>query len=192
MTEDRYQLGKRIGQGGVGVVYKASDRHLNRDVAIKRILAGGGFENQDEATEAMIAAQDLDLVHRDTKPTNIMVIWLPSGRFQIKLDDFGLAKFPPKPSLQTIDHGDSVFGSIHFMAPEQFERTPLDKRTDMYSLGCVCYYCLTGRYPFDGENAAQVMNAHLQNDVIPIAELRPDHPPRAADRVMWHLSRKKK
>jgi len=256
MTEYRYQLARKIGQGGVGVVYKAFDRHLNRDVAIKRVLADGGYENQEEATEAMlkeatslcsiqhphivtvfdagvdedgpyvimellsgrtldemvergilvsadfrevavqsqeamIAAQDLDLVHRDIKPTNIMVTWLPSGRFQIKLVDFGLAKFSPKPSLQTIDHGDAVFGSIHFMAPEQFERTPLDKRTDMYSLGCVYYYCLTGRYPFDGENAARVMNAHLQHEVTPIAELRPDLPPWAADWVMWHLSRKK-
>ncbi len=252
--EDRYEIRSKIGQGGVGAVYRAFDRHLNREVAIKRVLAEGGYENQEEATEAMlkeatalcsvqhphivtvfdagvdkdgpyvvmellsgrtidemiergvltkedfrevavqsqealIAAQDLDLVHRDIKPTNLMVTWLASGRFQVKLVDFGLAKFSPKPSLQTIDHGDAVFGSIHFMAPEQFERTPLDKRTDMYSLGCVYYYCLAGRYPFDGENAAQVMTAHLQNSVTPIAELRPDLPQWMSDWVMWHLSR---
>ena len=120
-----------------------------------------------QSQEALIAAQDLDLVHRDIKPTNMMVTWLPSGRFQVKLVDFGLAKFSPQPSLQTIDHGDSVFGSIYFMAPEQFERTPLDQRTDMYSLGCVYYYCLTGQHPFDGETAPLVMTAHLQNRVTP-------------------------
>jgi hypothetical protein len=254
MSDDRYEIRSKIGQGGVGAVYRAFDRHLNREVAIKRVLAGGGYENQEEATEAMlkeatalcsvqhphivtvfdagvdkdgpyvvmellsgrtidemiergiltmqdfrevavqsqealIAAQDLELVHRDIKPTNLMVTWLASGRFQVKLVDFGLAKFSPTPSLQTIDHGDAVFGSIHFMAPEQFERTPLDKRTDMYSLGCVYYYCLAGRYPFDGENAAQVMNAHLQNTVTHISELRPDLPAWMSDWVMWHISR---
>ncbi|MGJ8695619.1 MAG: serine/threonine protein kinase [Verrucomicrobiaceae bacterium] len=253
-TDERYEIRGKIGQGGVGAVYRAFDNHLNREVAIKRVLAGGGYENQDEATkamlkeatslcsvqhphivtvfdagvdddgpyvvmellsgrtidemvergtltfadfrevalqsqEALIAAQDLDLVHRDIKPTNVMVTWLPSGRFQVKLVDFGLAKFSPKPSLQTIDHGDAVFGSIHFMAPEQFERTPLDKRTDMYSMGCVYYYCLAGAYPFDGETAPQVMAAHLQNTVTPLAEIRPDLPAWLCDWVMWHIQR---
>ncbi|MDB4615157.1 serine/threonine protein kinase, partial [Akkermansiaceae bacterium] len=142
-----------------------------------------------QTQEALIAAQDLDLVHRDIKPTNIMVTWLPSGRFQVKLVDFGLAKFSPKPSLQTIDHSDAVFGSIHFMAPEQFERTPLDKRTDMYSIGCVYYYCLAGVYPFDGDTAPQVMSAHLQNTVTPLSEHRADLPSWLCDWVMWHLSR---
>lgn len=254
MSDDRYEIRSKIGQGGVGAVYRAFDRHLNREVAIKRVLPEGGYENQEEATkamlneaaslcsvqhphivtvfdagvdndgpyvvmellsgrtidemiergtltfedfrevavqsqEALIAAQDLDLVHRDIKPTNVMVTWLPSGRFQVKIVDFGLAKFSPKPSLQTIDHGDSVFGSIHFMAPEQFERTPLDKRTDMYSMGCVYYYCLAGQYPFDGETAPQVMNAHLQHTVTPIEQLRPDLPQWLCKWVMWHLSR---
>ncbi len=254
MSDDRYEIRSKIGQGGVGAVYRAFDRHLNREVAIKRVLPEGGYENQEEATkamlneaaslcsvqhphivtvfdagvdndgpyvvmellsgrtidemiergtltfedfrevavqsqEALIAAQDLDLVHRDIKPTNVMVTWLPSGRFQVKIVDFGLAKFSPKPSLQTIDHGDSVFGSIHFMAPEQFERTPLDKRTDMYSMGCVYYYCLAGQYPFDGETAPQVMNAHLQHTVTPIEQLRPDLPEWLSKWVMWHLAR---
>ena len=254
MSDDRYEIRSKIGQGGVGAVYRAFDRHLNREVAIKRVLPEGGYENQEEATkamlneaaslcsvqhpnivtvfdagvdndgpyvvmellsgrtidemidrgtltiddfrevalqsqEALIAAQDLDLVHRDIKPTNVMVTWLPSGRFQVKLVDFGLAKFSPKPSLQTIDHGDSVFGSIHFMAPEQFERTPLDKRTDMYSMGCVYYYCLAGVYPFDGENAPQVMNAHLKHEVKPLQEHRPDLPQWLCQWVMWHLAR---
>ncbi|MEN8736133.1 MAG: serine/threonine-protein kinase [Akkermansiaceae bacterium] len=254
-AEERYEIREKIGQGGVGAVYRAFDSHLNREIAIKRVLADGGYENQEEATkamlkeasslcsvqhpnivtvfdagvdndgpfvvmellsgrtvdemvergtltfedfrelalqsqEALIAAQDLDLVHRDIKPTNVMVTWLPSGRFQVKLVDFGLAKFSPKPSLQTIDHGDAVFGSIHFMAPEQFERSELDKRTDMYSIGCVYYFCLAGLYPFDGETAPQVMLAHLNHTVTHISEHRPDLPAWICDWVMWHLERK--
>ncbi len=254
MVEERYEIRGKIGQGGVGAVYKAYDTQLRREVAIKRVLSDELDINNDAATnnllqeatslssvqhphictvydaglddegpfvvmelikgktldemvergtltyedfrevaiqsqEAMIAAQELKLVHRDLKPSNVMVSWLPSGRFQIKLVDFGLAKFSPKPSLQTIDHGDSVFGSIFFMAPEQFERVELDQRTDMYSLGAMFYFTLAGVYPFNGETAPQVMAAHLQNTVTPLSEVRPDLPQWLCNWVMWHIQR---
>jgi len=101
----------------------------------------------------------------------------------------GLAKFSAKPSLQTIDHGDAVFGSIFFMAPEQFERTALDQRTDMYSLGAMFYFTLSGSYPFDGESAPQVMASHLQGSVTPLHEIRPDLPIWLCEWVMWHIRR---
>lgn len=254
MSQERYEIRGKIGQGGVGAVYQAFDTQLNREVAIKRVLAEGGYEDQEEATkhllkeatalssvqhphivtvydagidadgpyvvmelihgrtldemveratltwddlrevalqtqEALIAAQDLDLVHRDLKPSNVMVCWLPSGKFQVKIVDFGLAKFSAAPSLQTIDHGDAVFGSIFFMAPEQFERTPLDKRTDMYAMGCLYYYALTGQHPFTGDTAAEVMASHLQHNVPPLSEVRPDIPPWGAEWIMWHIER---
>jgi serine/threonine protein kinase len=253
-SEERYEIRSKIGEGGVGAVYRAFDKNLNREVALKRVLATEDGNGLDEATEAMlkevtslcslqhpnivtvfdagvdkdgpyvvmellsgktvdemighsvltqtdfrelalqsqealIAAQDRNLVHRDIKPGNLMVTWLPSGRFHVKLVDFGLAKFLPRPSHQTIAHDDSVFGSIRFMAPEQFERNPLDQRTDMYAIGCVYYYCLTGTYPFDGESAPQVMAAHLQHKVTPISEIRPDLPAWLCHWVMWHISR---
>lgn len=254
MSKERYEINGKIGQGGVGSVYRAFDTQLNREVAIKRVLADGGHEDQEEATknllkeatalssiqhpnivtiydagidddgpyvvmelingltldemveentltwddlreiilqseEALAAAQNLNLIHRDLKPSNLMICWLPSGKFQVKIVDFGLAKFSSSPSLQTIDHGDAVFGSIFFMAPEQFERTPLDQRTDMYALGCLFYYALTGKHPFDGESAAQVMISHLQHHVTPIQELRQDIPQWGADWIMWHIER---
>ena len=254
MSKERYEINGKICQGGVGSVYRAFDTQLNREVAIKRVLADGGHEDQEEATknllkeatalssiqhpnivtiydagidddgpyvvmelingltldemveentltwddlreiilqseEALAAAQNLNLIHRDLKPSNLMICWLPSGKFQVKIVDFGLAKFSSSPSLQTIDHGDAVFGSIFFMAPEQFERTPLDQRTDMYALGCLFYYALTGKHPFDGESAAQVMISHLQHHVTPIQELRQDIPQWGADWIMWHIER---
>lgn len=252
---ERYQIKSKIGQGGIGAVYRALDTHLQRDVAIKRLLPPDESESFDddptqgllrEATtlstlqhpnivsvydvgkdddgafvvmelvdgetfdevvqrglmtmedftelvgqslEALIAAQDKNLVHRDIKPTNLMVKWLPSGRFQFKLLDFGLAKFSPRPSKQTIGLGDSILGSIHFMAPEQFERRPLDGRTDLYAIGCIYYFGLTGRYPFDGETAAEVMAAHLQHNIKPVHDYRSDMPRRLANWVMWLVSR---
>ena len=121
-----------------------------------------------QTMEALIAAQANNVIHRDIKPTNIMVIWQASGKFQLKILDFGLAKFSRSPSVQTMDQEESVMGSIFFMAPEQFERGELDARTDLYQMGCVYYNALTGQYPFNGETAPQVMNAHLQHKVIPL------------------------
>ena len=88
-----------------------------------------------QSLEGMIAAQDMGLVHRDLKPSNLMLVWLPSGKFQIKILDFGLAKFSRTATRQTEDQESGIMGSIYFMAPEQFERLPLDGRTDMYSSG---------------------------------------------------------
>ena len=253
--EDRYEVKGKIGQGGLGAVYKAHDVRMNREVAIKRIIANteddylpkeatrqlikeagslaslqhpnivtiydvgtdedgpfvvmelltgdtleeiisnGSFTWQDfkhlapQILEALIAAQELNLVHRDLKPSNIMLTWLPSGKFQVKIVDFGLAKLSAKPSLQTIDQSDGVFGSIYFMAPEQFERVPIDLKVDLYAIGCVFYYALTGTYPFDGDTAAEVMASHLQHHTTPLQEVRDGIPLWACDWIMWHINR---
>lgn len=252
--EERYEIRGKIGQGGLGAVYRAHDNILNREVAIKRILPEDAGNPEGEAAqqlakeagalsalqhphivtiydvgidkdgpfvvmellhgktvddvvenavftwndfrefalqtqEALIAAQDMNLVHRDLKPSNIMLTWLPSGKFQVKIVDFGLAKFTPKPSLQTIDQKDSIFGSIFFMAPEQFERVELDARTDLYAMGCVYYFALTGVHPFNGETGPQVMCAHLDHRVFPLHEIRPDLPRWVSDWIMWHINR---
>jgi len=247
----RYKIIEKIGQGGLGDVYQATDTQLDRQVALKRIRETedsdtnedlfkeaktlsslqhpnivtvfdigrdeeGGFavmellkgETLDETIErgaltmtdfeqfvyqtceGMIAAQTAGLLHRDLKPSNLMVIWLPSGKFQVKILDFGLAKFSQTPTEQTSDQEDGILGSIYFMAPEQFERAPLDMRTDMYSLGCVYYYALTQQHPFIGENAAQVMASHLRHDVRDLRLLRPDLPSEICIWVMWLINRK--
>jgi hypothetical protein len=142
-----------------------------------------------QTMEALIAAQANNVIHRDIKPTNIMVIWQASGKFQLKILDFGLAKFSRSPSVQTMDQEESVMGSIFFMAPEQFERGELDSRTDLYQMGCVYYNALTGQYPFNGETAPQVMNAHLQHKVIPLEQVRPDLSPSICQWVMWMINR---
>ncbi len=253
--EERYEIKGKIGQGGLGTVYKAFDVRMNRDVAIKRIINSTEDENlpaeatrqllkeagslaslqhpnivtiydvgedsdgpfvvmelltgdtlegiigkgsftwpdfrqlANQSLEALIAAQELHIVHRDLKPTNIMLTWLPSGKFQVKIVDFGLAKLSAKPTLQTIDQSDGVFGSIYFMAPEQFERVPIDLRTDMYAIACVYYYALTGTYPFDGDSAVEVMAAHLQHHVTPLQEVREGIPIWACEWIMWLLNR---
>lgn len=144
----------------------------------------------DQTLDPLVSAQELNLLHRDIKPSNIMLTWLPSGRFQVKLLDFGLAKFSQAPSLQTLDQSGSFLGSIDYIAPEQIEVQPLDQRTDLYSLGCVCYFALTQRAPFAGASVAETMSRHLDHRVTPLLSLRPDLPPAQAAWVMRLISRK--
>ncbi len=168
---------------------------LLKGETIDQLVARGVLTQDDfaevvyQTMDGLMAAQAKDLIHRDIKPSNIMVVWLASGKFQLKLLDFGLAKFSKNPSVQTMDQEDSVMGSIFFMAPEQFERGELDARTDLYQIGCVYYNALTGEYPFTGETAPQVMNAHLQHRVVPLDEIRPDLHPHLCQWVMWLINK---
>ncbi len=255
--EERYEIRGKIGQGGLGAVYKGYDTRMNREVAIKRIsvsnddptlleestrqlikeagalaslqhphivtvydvgsdedgpyvvmelISGKTLDELIEVApltwadfrelaiqtqEALIAAQELDLIHGDIKPSNLMLTWLPSGRFQIKIVDFGLATLTQSQSKEELEEMDSVFGSIFFMAPEQFERVPLDARADLYAMACVYYQALTGTYPFRGESGNEVMASHLHHHVIPIQEIRSGIPTWACDWIMWNLNRER-
>lgn len=123
-----------------------------------------------QTLDAIGTAHDAGMIHRDLKPENIMLPWTRDGSFQTKLVDFGLSQaVPPEGAPQ-----DSQTGSIHFMAPEQFGSGHVDFRTDLYSLGCVYYYALTGHLPFPGEEKIQVITAHLYPPKVPLGELRPD------------------
>lgn len=144
-----------------------------------------------QSQEALAAAQDLDLGHLDIKPGNVMITWPLTGGFQVKLMEFALAEFSPQITPETAREGEPLFESLFFQAPEQFEQGALDDRSDMYSMGCVYYFCLSGQYPFDGDTAPQVLESHLRGTVTPLGELRPDLPEWLSKWVMWQLSRKK-
>jgi len=169
---------------------------LVRGDTLKALVEKTAFSVEDflqlaeQTLDPLVSARELNLLHRDIKPGNIMLTWLPSERFQIKLLDFGLAKFSQQPSKQTLDQKGSFLGSIDYIAPEQIEVAPLDQRTDLYSLGCVYYYSLTQRAPFTGKSVAETMNNHLSHKVIPLRELRPDLPVPVADWVMKLISRR--
>jgi len=147
------------------------------------------YQIAEQTLEGLMAAHDIHLIHRDLKPSNINVYRRPSGRLQVKLQDFGLAKFSLEPSIRTIAHSNTLFGSIYYMAPEQFERQPLDNRTDIYSLGAVFYHMLSGQYPYDGDSGAQVMIGAMNGGATDLAELRPDLEPALCDWVMSMISK---
>lgn len=142
-----------------------------------------------QCLEPLVAAAELNLLHRDIKPGNIMLTVTASGRFLVKVLDFGLSKFSQQPSLQTLDQRGSFLGSIDFIAPEQLELRPLDQRTDLYSLGCVYYYMLAQKSPFSGGNPAETSMNHLGHRCQSIAERRSDVPALVADWIMRLISR---
>lgn len=129
-----------------------------------------------QVLEAMIAAHDMDLLHRDLKPGNIMLAQTTEGDLQVKILDFGVSKFQKQPSTQTVDISGAVIGSADYIAPEQVEQKPIDHRADLYSIGCVLYYSLAQKRPFRGGNVSQTVLNHVSNNVVPIRSFRPDIP----------------
>lgn len=101
-------------------------------------------------------AADMGLVHRDVKPSNLMLDWIGT----IKLLDLGLARIQSLPDAQTSSDTKTVLGTADYLAPEQARRSSVDIRADIYGLGAVAYFLLTGRPPFYGGNVSQKLYRH--------------------------------
>jgi serine/threonine protein kinase len=136
----------------------------------------------DQVANALDAAHAKGLVHRDVKPGNILVAPGSGSRAEhAYLSDFGLSKRAASDSGLT---GTGVFaGTLNYAAPEQFEGGPLDGRTDVYSLGCVLFECLTGELPYRRDQDAALMYAHLHEPPPKATSLRSELPP-DVDRVI--------
>ena len=138
---------------------------------------------------AIIAADEMGLVHRDIKPGNIMLTPMPSGDLQVKVLDFGVSKFQQFPTAQTVDIRGAVIGSADYISPEQVEHRPIDHRADLYSIGCVLYYSLTQRKPFRGANIQETVRNHLNHNLVPVRSIRSDLPGIVAAWLMKLLER---
>jgi serine/threonine protein kinase len=161
------------------------------DVIMRGALTADDFNALVRQTlGAMTAAHAKGVIHLDLKPGNLMFHRLPEGGLQVKILDFGLARTAPLEGPQETGARGGLLGSVHFMAPEQFERAAADVRTDIYALGCIFYYALTQQYPFSGDTKPQVMVAHLHHRTQPLAALRPDLPARTVQWVEWLISRR--
>ena len=118
---------------------------------------------------ALQHAHEKGIVHRDIKPQNIML--LQDGT--IKVMDFGIARFARS---ETRTMTDKAIGSVHYIAPEQARGDVTDERADIYSVGVMLYEMLTGRLPFEADNAVSVAIMQLQaNPTLP-RDINPDIP----------------
>jgi serine/threonine-protein kinase len=127
---------------------------------------------------ALQEAHSIGLIHRDIKPSNVIACQRGGIQDVAKLLDFGLvqslnlAADAGKLTVQGV-----ILGSPPFMAPEQaLGRTNLDARTDIYSLGAVAYFLLTGQAPFTRETAMELLVAHAHEKPTPVGEVRPEVP----------------
>ncbi|MDB4971507.1 MAG: serine/threonine protein kinase with repeat [Myxococcales bacterium] len=239
----RYQIQRRLGEGGMGRVYEAEHMQLGRRVAVKVMRrkyaeqkamverfrvearsasrighpnvvqvfdfgtteAGEGFIVMElldgaalsdvikqqgamdlprvltilgEVATALRAAHDSGVIHRDLKPANIFLIRMNADeRERVRVLDFGMAKL--------IDLGDEgggltaageILGTPEYMAPEQAVGGEVDRRIDVYALGCVAYEMWTGQPPFSGPNYVTVLAKHMDEKAPRISDVR-DAPP---------------
>jgi eukaryotic-like serine/threonine-protein kinase len=239
----RYRLLEKLGQGGMGQVYRAQHDLLKRPCAIKLIAPGldadpaalARFEREVQATarlshpntveiydygrtdqgvfyyvmellkgdtlqdmvtrhgpmapdravklltqvsSAVQEAHSLGLIHRDIKPANIFVVHHPGQEETAKLLDFGLVKTtaPGPDDLAGLTIASTVIGSPHFSSPEQATGNPVDTRTDIYSLGAVLYFLLTGSPPFTGASAIDITAGVTRDNAIPPSHINPQVP----------------
>jgi tRNA A-37 threonylcarbamoyl transferase component Bud32 len=122
-----------------------------------------------QAADGLVTAEKFGVVHRDIKPENMMF----KSEGVLKIADFGIAHISEQNMTQT----GSILGSPNFMSPEQVEGKKPTHQTDMFSLGSVFYYCLTGRKPFSGPNIPTIMRHICDMPHAPVESLIPDPDP---------------
>ena len=118
---------------------------------------------------ALQHAHDKGIVHRDIKPQNIMLI----SDGTIKVTDFGIARFSRS---ETKTMTETAIGSVHYISPEQAKGSVTDSKSDLYSVGVVLYEMLTGKLPFQSDNAVSVALMQLQKDPVQPRQINPNIP----------------
>src|SRR5438094_5935759 len=148
-----------------------------------------------QVASALAAAHQAGIVHRDIKPENIML--RPDG--YVKVLDFGIAKLaeqevpvttPRDEALLLVETNlGSVLGTVRYMSPEQACGAPVDKSTDIWSLGVVLYEMVTGQAPFTGDTPGEVMSAILEKEPPPLTSYVA-HPPGELQQIISKTLRK--
>jgi serine/threonine protein kinase len=148
---------------------------LIEGITLKQYIKRKGVLNWKETlhfstqiAKALQHAHSRGIIHRDIKPHNIMI--LKDG--SVKVADFGIARLLSTQNTMTHE----ALGSVHYISPEQAKGSPVDARSDLYSVGVVMYEMLTGRLPFEGESAVSIAIQHISSIPLLPREINPDIP----------------
>lgn len=145
-----------------------------------------------QVAEGLAYAHKKGIVHRDVKPANIIVLKDDNSEdsFQGKVVDFGLAKVINSVAGQAITAKGQVFGSPHYMSPEQCQGQAVDHRSDIYSLGCSLFESIAGVPPFIGANAIEIMMMHTETAMPKLADRFSEGPAIAVDSLIAKMTAK--
>ena len=131
-----------------------------------------------QALDALAAAHDRGLIHRDVKPDNLLLMRVADDPDYTKILDFGVAKLMQgtagDPAMLALTAAGVVFGTPEFMSPEQACGQALDGRSDLYSLAVTMFVMLTGEAPFEGDTAIECLTHHVRTPAPRLAMVRPE------------------
>jgi serine/threonine-protein kinase len=172
----------RLGESEDGLIYLVMP-FLKGELLSDREVRGGpmdivlGVSLLRQMCAGLHHAHELQIIHRDLKPENVMLVADDGGTERAVVMDFGLAKERrADPAIAKLTATGIILGTPEFMSPEQIRGKPLDARSDIYALGIVAFEMFTGKLPFQGRNAQEMMIARLRSQPIAIRQYRPDVP----------------
>ncbi|HEX4601718.1 MAG TPA: serine/threonine-protein kinase [Gemmatimonadales bacterium] len=172
----------RLGESEDGLIYLVmpffqGELLSDREVRDGPMTLAAGIDILRQVCAGLHHAHELQIVHRDLKPENIMLVATGGVADRAVVMDFGLAKERrADPAIAKLTATGIILGTPEFMSPEQIRGKPLDARSDIYALGIVAFEMFTGKLPFQGRNAQEMMIARLRGQPLKLRQLRPDAP----------------
>ncbi|HTL37849.1 MAG TPA: serine/threonine-protein kinase, partial [Kofleriaceae bacterium] len=189
---DVFQFGELADKRSFFVMEWLEGEPLSSLIDRGPISAGETIEILDVICDALQAAHEAKVVHRDLKSDNVFLVTNKRGKRTVKLLDFGLAKLAGRgvdgQPVGTTKSGILV-GTPAYMSPEQARSKPVDGRTDVYALGVLAYKMLTGTLPFPGDNAMDIILQQLNKPAPNPSKLAPKTPPELSKLVVRMMAK---